>query len=362
MKIGPLEVSISTIVYAAVLLALVIFIPSYALSHYPAMRESWYRDTIINSITEGGETIEAGITACKALIAADPAKAAPRMYLGCLLCNNRNYKEAREAFDGVLDAAKATDEDKSLALTAAACAACLDGSKDGKPEHLDEGERLLLKALSIKETPDALGTMAIVKSWLAKNEAEGFVKKAFAAEPAPAPALLEQLYKLQGSILSRNHKPAEAGNAFRAVKAVNPDNTQMENNTLVAGLEALTAPGTEPAARRALIEKTTLEVEKFGKGKADAMMAIGTAWQMLKKEPDYDAPNGPFDKARTTFRQMIDMNPKESRAYRNLATMLEERIAELAAQLSVPVTGLNGEAPRPSVWDTSAGAGNAQPH
>ncbi len=363
MKIGSLELSISTFVYALILVVILFMVPVVAMSKWAQMREAWHRSTILNAMAEGGDSVDSGIAACQALIAADGSKAAPRMYLGCLYCLNKNYKDAQEAFDHVQDAAKATPEEKSLALTAEGCAACLAGEKDGKPGNLELAEGLFKKALEVKETPDALGAMALLKSWKSEAEAEPFVNKAFVAEPAPSLAMLEQLYRLQGSILAHHHKPGEAGAAFGSVKALNPGNATMDDAARFATLASINEPGLDSAARRTAIEKMTMESSKFGKAEGDALLAIGMAWLSLKKDPEYAATNGPFDRARLTFRQMLDRNPKDARAYKCLAAMLSERAETLSAELTVPVTGINGEAPHASTsWTApAAGAEHAQP-
>ncbi len=345
MKIGSIELSTPAFVYAAILAGLAVLVPAVAVSRWSAIRESWNRDTVINAAAEGGDSIEAGVAACKALIAADPSKAAPRLHLGCLLAAAKNYKEAQEAFEHVPDAAKATADEKSLALTGAACALCLDGAVGGKPAHLDDAEKLLKKAIEFKDTPDALAAMAILKSWKSERAADvdAFVSKALSSPPAPAPGLLAELYKLNGSLLARNHRAADAANAFQSAKAVNPADLQMDAAARLTLLATLNEPGMNSAARRIAIEKMMLDLEKFGKAKRDALLAIGMAWHAFNGEADYTDPNGPFEKACATFKTMLDLDKKDVLAYKNYASLLEERVAALSAELTAPVTGLKGE-------------------
>lgn len=347
MKIGSIELSTPAFIYAAILAALTVLVPTVAFSRWGAIRESWQRDTIINAAAEGGNSIDDGVAACRAMIATDPSKAAPRLHLGCLLAAAKNYKDAQEAFEHVPDAAKATAEEKSLALTGAGCVLCLDGATGGKPAHVDEAEKLFKKAIEFKDTPDALAAMAILKSWKSEHSADVdiFVKKALGSPPAPAPGLLVELYKLNGSLLARNHRAADAANAFQSAKAINPTDLQMDDAARLTLLATLHEPGMNAADRRKAIEKMMQDLEKFGKSKRDALLAIGMAWHAFNGDPDYTSQNGPYEKACATFKTMLDLDQKDALAYKNYASLLEERVAALAAELTVPVTGLNGETP-----------------
>ncbi|HLX64638.1 MAG TPA: hypothetical protein VKX17_25420 [Planctomycetota bacterium] len=349
MKIGSIEMSISTAVYGAILIFLALLLPIVGLSKRGAMREAWHRGTVLSGVVEGGENIDSGIEACKKLIAADSSKPAPRLFLGCLLGQNRNYKEAREAFASVEDAAKATPEDKSLALVGAGVMVCLDGvnEKTGQPANMPEAERLFQKALTYSETPDALAALALLKSWKSSPpgpDVEALVNKAFAASPAPPPKLLEQLYRLQGAILTLNHKAGEAAQAYGAVKAIDPTNTQTEDAVRNSALASLTAPGLDDAKRRATIEKVAAELEKFkGAARVDAQYAVGLAWAQLKGDPNYLAVKGPFEYARTIFRQMYETAPKDPRGCKSFVALLDERIEAISKELSVTITGFNGD-------------------
>ena len=357
MNLGKLEISTPTIVYAAILLALLIVVPSMVLSRMGAMRESMRRDVIVNAESQGGESLAEGITACRDMIAADPKKVAPRLHLGCLLAASKNYADARKEFEAAAELVAATPEEKSLAMVGAGSAASLDGVTDKKPKNLDDAQRLFQKALEYKDTPDALAALALVKSWKVGSnapEVEALVAKAFAAEPAPAPALLEELYKLNGVILAKNHKPAEASRSYGSVKALEPANTAMDDIARLTTLSALNEASLTPAARRDMIQKMTQELDKFGKLRNEALLAIGSAWHMLQSEKDYLSKGGAFEKSTSTFKLVLEINSKEIRAYRSLNALYEERIQALAATLPVPISGLKGETLWTNPWDSAA--------
>ena len=353
MRIGKYDVSTPTVVYSGVLLALLIIAPIILMSRLSAIRESWHRNTIMDAQVLGGAYCEPGIIACKQMIASEPNKIAPRLHLGCLLAVTGQYAEAGDEFTRVQDWKAATDDEKSLAMTGAACAKCRDGAAGGKPKNLTEAERLLKKALEFKETPDALAAMALVKSWTSGpggTDVQTYIQKALAATPAPAPALLQELYRLNGVNLSSRHKLIEAGNAFGSVKVLDPTNKLVEEMGRLTALASITEPGISPAERRASIQKIVVDIEKFGSLKIEALLAIGHAWHAFKNDPDYLGPKGPFEKACETFKSIQEGYPRDLRAYRNHAGCLEERIAILSSELTAIVTGLNGESPRRNPW------------
>src|ERR1043165_1671611 len=329
MKIGSIELSISTVIYASILIVLALVLPIVGLSRWGAMRDSWHRNAVVSATLQGSDSVESGILACRKLIATDPASPAPRLYLGCLLMTNKNYAEAKEAFLAVESADKATPEDKSLALVGAGCIACIDGAKGNKPANIPEAERLFQKAIDYQATPDALAAMALLKSWKSGPQGadvEALVAKALDASPAPPPGLSEQLYRLHASILAHHNKAADATAAYRAVKVINPANKEMEDSVLESMLIALNQPGLDAATRRAEIERVMHEIERFGNRKVDALLAIGLAWSSFRNEPNYMNPNtGAFDKARSAFRQATEVKPKDARGHKDLAALYEDR-------------------------------------
>ncbi len=354
MNIGKYEVSTPTFIFGAILLALLIAVPSLLMSRMGAIRESMRTDAILNAESIGAEALPDGIAACREMIAADPKKIAARLHLGCLLAVSKNYEDARKEFDAVQDWANATAEEKSLALVGAASSICLAGGTDGKPKNLAEAERTLQKAIEFKETPDALAAMALVQSWKAdgkSSELDALVKKALAAEPAPTAALLAELYKLNGTILARKQKPYDAANAYGSVKAITPKNTAMDDSARLTTLAGLTEPSLSSATRREMIAKIMKEIDKFGSARNEALLAIGAAWHLLKGDPDYYDKGNAFDKALETFKLVIAMNARDARAYRCQAALLEERIDSFVADVSIPISGLKGESVPQSAWE-----------
>lgn len=362
MRIGNHEVTVSTLIHAAVIGALTLALLLVATRTYSSVREAWQRGAILASLSESADStntvaLEQGIVACNALIAADPARSAPLLYKGCIYSKLGNHAEAKSAFEQAAAASKATLEEKSIALAAASSEAALDGGKDGRPAHLDDALKLAQKALEVSATPDALATEAVLKSWqdsISDAQLEALVDKALAASPAPAAANLEQLYRLKSALLLRAKKPNEARDGVARVKAINPFNTQVGEVGRNAQLSAILDTSLDPAARRAQIESVSANVNSFGARRVEALQAVAMAWHSFSSAPDYLASDGPFAKARAVLNQLIQANPKDFRAPRLLAAMLEERIDLTVKELSAPFSGLNGESPHASAWDDAS--------
>jgi hypothetical protein len=80
---------------------------------------------------------------------------------------------------------------------------------------------------------------------------------------------------------------------------------------------------------------------------------MGLARWMLKTDADYVKRH--FKDARLNFNTAISRDPKDPHAYFNQAAIVEDRIADLAANLGVRVTGINGNPPAVSEWDDKTG-------
>ena len=362
MRIGNHEVTVSTLLHAAIIAVLTLALLLIATRAYSSVREAWHRDAILASLSESADStntaaLEQGLAACNALIAADPAKCAPLLYKGCIYSKLGNHADAKSAYELAAAAKNATPEEKSIALAAAASAAALDGAKEGRPVHLDDALKLAQKALEAAATPDALAVVAVLKSWQdssTDSQLDALVEKALSASPAPAAASLEQLYRLKSTLLLRAKKPNEARDEVTRVKAINPFNTQVGEVGRNAQLSAILDTSLDPAARRAQIENVSVNSNSFGPRRVEALLAIAMAWHSFSSAPDYLTPDGPFAKARAVLNQLIQSSPKDFRAHRLLAAMLEERIDLAAKELSAPFSGLNGESPRASVWDDAS--------
>lgn len=354
MRIGNREITPITLLHLGVAGAALLALIAFGMRSYSSVREAWCRDKILAAVTgTDNDAFTSGAAACDSLIAANPDRVAPRFYLGVIRCKEGAYAAAKASFEGAADCKSASPEEKSLALSAAASALALDGAKDGKPAHIDDALKLVERALAAKETPDALATAAILKSWRDGPESPGVevaLKGAMSLAPAPNAAALEQLYRLQGNALLRAKKSSDAAEAFGRVKAINPFNSQIGDASRNAQLTEIMDTTIEPAVRRAKIEKVANNINDFGKGKNDALLACAIAWRSFTGAPDYYAPEGPYTKAKTILTQLMSSDSVNPRAYRIYCGMCAQRVSELIKDLTVTVSGLNGETPLQDKW------------
>lgn len=355
MRIANHEVTPLTLIHVAILGVAAVVVILFSIRSYGKVRESWERDTINAALaaTEPAD-IDNGIASCKAMIAADKDRAVLHLLLGTLQAKKGEYKDAREAFEAAGNAKDATSDEKSMAFAAAAACVANDGAKDGKAVHINDALKLNDKAAAIKATPEALAGDALLQSWNESKpieELDKLVNAALAAQPAPSAQVLDQLYRLQGSILLRQKKNSDATAVFNRDKFVNPFNSLIGKAAQNNQLNEVMDTSLDYAIRAPKIEKLYNDAPAFGKDRSTAILAAALALHTFNKAPNYMAPDGPFTKARTYLNTLIQSDGKDPRAYRALNGMLEERIEELAKDIVTPLSGFRGETKGQGAWD-----------
>lgn len=374
--------------------------------------EAWYRSTITRALN--GEEPDKGVAACEKLIAVRSERTNVRFALAELLYKQGRYQDAQAAYEALAALPSTKPEEKAWALVGQAASVFANAPKGSKAKAAEQAEALCRSALEQdKNCTDALVNLGLALAWKdaesgkeddggaggAKgNKAGGSApkdakdKKGEAGAPkdakgkggegkdkgakdkkggsealkeavtvceqalaATAPASLggqTQLYALRGYLAMQRGQSLAATVAFEQVRAMQPGLADVDSLRRAGLLAGAIQPGVEPQARRELLAKVEAELGKFGKDQIVALNALGVGFAMLKGVPDFAA--GPYITAEKHFRKALDIDAKDPRAYYGLASLMEDRVEDIAKKASVPFTGFTGETPIPNKWASAA--------
>lgn len=346
MKIGPVDVSVATLSYAAGVVAAVIALTVMWKVNSEVRYEAWYRGRILRAMNNSEP--EKGIEACQTLASFYPAKVSPRMYLGDLLYRQGKFKDAEQAFADAAALPAAKPEDKALALVGRAASVFSAGGRAEQAKAAAKAEVLFQEALKEDQScVDALVNLGVVSVWKgaddAWDQAEKYCKRAAAA---PAPASLQaqaQLYILNGVVAMRQNRPDEATAFFERARALLPTWKDADAFRRIAILAAAIQKDVEPNRRKELLLNCEKELAQFGKDQTTALNALAVGWWLLRVAPEHE--KAAYATAMTKLQRAMDLEPKDPRAYLNATGLKEEYIAGLAAKLEGEVTYFKGETP-----------------
>jgi len=356
MKIGKIDVSIKMLVYAGAFVASLIFLSQLWFSKDDIRKEAFFRSKIMRATYDvNGEGISTAIDSCKMILASHPNKIGVKLFLGNLLIRQPNAREAKTVFEEIAASTAASNQEKSWALVGSGVANFIAAAKEDKLKAAKESEAKFLQALDLEKSnnTDALANMALIQMYKTPPNidlAEKYCKLALDAKTPPSIKVQEQLYGLNGVILTKRGKPVEAIQSYDQAHVINPAAKSGEEARRIATVLSCIDKKLEPPARKEMCRKAENEVKNFTikDMKITVINAVGIGWSMLKGTPDFMDSSYPAAVAR--FKQAMDEDPKDARAYGNTHRLLEDRIADLVGELKGNVTGLKGETPKINVW------------
>jgi len=343
MKIGPIDVSVSVLIYIGGFVAAIVVLVALWRANSEIRYEAWHRDTILRAMNN--QDADKGIEACQALIARYPDKVSARLFLGNLLYQQKQFEQAEKEFSEA--AAKATTpEQKAWALVGRGVAAYMAAAKGDQAKALGRAEAAFEEAFTAdKNCTDALVDLAVAQlragDSAALDKVEDHCKQALSAATPPALSAQAQLYIALGLVAMRSGRPLEATANFERAKGILPTWKDADAFRRISMLAAATQKDVEPAQRREMLATCETGLSKFGKEQVTALNALGIGWWLMKGAPES------YASALTRFQKAMDTDSKDPRAYRNAAGLREDRIAEWAVKLSGPWLT---ETPRPNKW------------
>jgi tetratricopeptide (TPR) repeat protein len=349
MKIGPIEVTVPMLVYCGGFVFAGVVLMQMWNKNKDIRSESMARDQIMQAMREdANEVTDGAVQSCRSLVEQRPERMNARLFLGTLLYKQKQFKESQKAFDEAAGVSDATAQEKSWALVGSGVAMFASASKESQPKVAAEAAKLFQKALDMDpKCTDAVINLAAVRMYEgganAAAEAEKFLTQARDMNDFGSIYAAEQFYALSGIVSAQLLRPAESVGAFQKAKTIRPSWKGADDMKRTAMLAAVVQQDVNPNERKKMLETLESQVGKFGKEQDTAYNAIGVGWNYFKDAPDFTA--GPFLRAQRGFTKALDFNSKDTRAYLNLAALLEGQILSTAAKLSVPITGFTGETP-----------------
>ncbi|HYG74350.1 MAG TPA: tetratricopeptide repeat protein [Planctomycetota bacterium] len=353
MKIGKFDISIPTIVLFVGTVVAAFVLHAMWKKSADIRYEAFYRSTILQGMYD--DTPEAGakaIEACKAVIENNPKQFAARMYLGDLQMKQKQYKEALKAYQEAIPVA-ADGKQKALALVGQGTAAFYSAPKGDLAKGAEAAEPLFVQANEAdKLNVDAMVNLALVDYY--RNEKDGLQKAekwctlALNAVGVPTVKATEQLHLLAGQIALRNDKPNEAALHFERARTMKRNWKVADDSRRLAFLATAVQKGLPPKERREIVTKLEYDITKYGKDQGMAYNAMAMGNFMMKTEPSYNEKE--LVAALRLFGKAMEVDAKDPRGYINLAALHEDRIADLAMKLNIPVTGINGETIPANRW------------
>ena len=364
MRIGPVDIRIHAMIYAACILAVLIFVLRLWSSSSGVRVEGYYRDSILAGMnTDSAPSQEESVESCRNLLKVLPNKNNVRLYLGTLLLRLKKYSESELAFKETAENAAATPDEKAYGWVGAGVAhfrSVVGEDVSRYAAAAAESEHFFQSAVDAqKNNADAIANLAFAKA-LAQPRSLGGLQKlydaAVAAQVPPSMFTQQQLYTLHGLILAQDGKAVEALAEFERAQAMAPNGTpglpNPQENRRMETLAGVVQPDVSLAQRVDLMQRVEHEIGSYGRQEVQVLNALGLARALLKSDPDYAKTY--FKQARDKFNVAVVRDGKDGHAYVNHAALLEDRIADLGKTLTVPVTGFNGETPLPNPWVDTA--------
>ena len=364
MKIGKIDVTVPMIAYTAGFVAAIVVLLAMWRRNSDIRYEAIARNTVYRGMyDDNGEAIQKALENCQSLVNANPGKSNVRLYLANLQYRQKQYPAAQKSFDDAANLASATPREKGMAFTGAGVSLFMTATKETQPKVAVAAEEFFKKALDAdKNCIDAMVNMGLAELYKggdgALGEADKWCTKALELESGandkepralvPSIQAQEQLYVLKALLSARHGHNSEAVGYFDRVKAMRQPSTGAEANKRLAMLASVTEKDLEVAARKELLTKLEAEASKFGKDNISAYNALGIGFSLQKAEPDY-ATVAMVSSMRNLSKAM-DADPKDLRAYYNMTAILENRLTDVAAKISSPITGLTGETVQLNKW------------
>ncbi|MCW8131469.1 MAG: hypothetical protein KIS92_14060 [Planctomycetota bacterium] len=333
MKIGPLDIGISTLVYLA--LVVVVALADYQLyAAKTAQRtEGRLESGIRASMNEGTEeSYKRGAEMCRTIVAQSPQSAPAHLYLATFQFRLGQYKEAQQTFENAAKLSGIAPADASMAYTGAGVAAFAQVPEGERSKGAAGPAEFFKKALEAdKESADAKACLGIMTLWKgglsAPTDALAHFNEALAAKRPAARFILSRAYNARGVALSRLGRAKEADESFQAGTSVDPAWKQVQDNRTLTLISSLGLPGMDVETRVALLERYKNDVQAFKPYEYAARNSMAMGYWITRKDvmtKVYVENNLP--QAERLLASAISDRPTEAIAYKNLAGLYQDRL------------------------------------
>lgn len=280
MRLGPLDVTLPSLVYLALVVVLVVV--NYRLydSRIETRAQGYYNPTIRKALL-GGKTQDLidGETACQSVLKSAPGLPAANLYLGTFLYRQEKYADAQAAFEAAGESSKLSPAEQALAWSGAGASVFARYRTTQLEKAIEEAGKLFERALKADpKSPEAMVGKATILLWRETKkeptEALALLDQALAPGRPPARSYAVAAYNARGVALSRTGRGAAADQSFEAAAAVDPDWPAPEQNRRLSAIGSLTLPDLELAKREALIQKYEKITQQFGEHEVLVLNAL----------------------------------------------------------------------------------------
>jgi len=336
MKIGPIDIGISSLAYLAAVIILSVLALRLWIANSAQRAEGRYSLTIREALNDDKENnLEIVENQCKALLQDLPNNAPAWLHLGVVQYTRQKYSAAEESFGKAGSLTTATPEQRAQGYVGAACAKFIQAAPKDRAQTIPAVQELLKKALEIApENADALAAMGTVQLWLAKapqdyDAALDTLKKAEDAKSPPSRVGESRLQAALGVALVSLDKPRpdEAEKHFTRALAGDPGWKDAETYRRLASIAIFAQDAMSIDERRKLIDKYKNDTKLMGEYEPIALNVMGQSLLRMKHEmPERDFLNGPYKGAIEVFTFAIARHAGKPEGYLNLLGLYQQRI------------------------------------
>ncbi|MCZ7647863.1 MAG: hypothetical protein M5U26_21830 [Planctomycetota bacterium] len=333
MKIGSLDVTIPSLVYAALVVVLGVVNFKLYESKVGARAQGRRIHALQMKLADGNpQSYQEGAELSREILAAEPRCVPAHLWLATFLYLQQKYEEAQEEYEVAAEMEAASAEQRAEAWSGAACAVFARLGEDRREAGIEEAGKRIAKALQAKDDhPDALVAQGILDLWKNEDGSSDKALKTFetvlAGKAQPSIHGAAALHNARGVALSRKGQGAMADAAFVAAEFVKPEWKAPEENRRLSVITSLMEPDMPLDRRQALIDKYIAHTKDFGSQEGLVMNALAVGlWQTKKDLKTRDYVEKAYPKALKLLRSAVQKYPKDPQGYWNIAGLLQDRI------------------------------------
>jgi len=333
MKIGPINVSISTLVYLALVVVVAIANFQLYMSREAQRLEGRMERPIRDCHADGSdEALKRGVELCRQVTQAAPDSVAAHLHLGSLLHRLSQFKDAQAAFEAAAKVPNVSNHHAAMAYTGAAVCAFAQVPAGERSKQTAAAEALLKQALAAsKDDADAKACLGILTLWKgglsAPAEALALFNEALGAKRPPARLMASRLYNARGVALSRLGRASEADESFQGAGTIDPGWKPAKENRTLTLISSLGLPGMPVETRMKLIDQYKGDLSPFAPHQYAARNSLAMGLWLTRKDvmsKVYLEKHLPL--AEKILNEAIAEQPANPMAYRNLAGLYHDRI------------------------------------